>query len=584
MAARKKLKNKKSAKKIIVKVRRKKVPQKNKKNTNNREKIRKYIFVFGGVISGVGKGITVSSIARIMQSRGLSVTAMKIDPYVNVDAGTMNPTEHGEVFVLKDGDETDQDMGNYERFLDTSLPKMNYMTTGRVYQTVIKRERNLEYKGKCVQVALHIPNEIIDRIKRASAHAHADVTVIEVGGTAGEYENILFVEAARKMKSESPEDVMFVMVSYLPMPFKVGEMKTKPTQHAVRALNSAGVQPDVIIARSRVAIDRIRKEKIATFCSVLSKHVISAPDVESIYDVPINFEKDKLGDIICEKLNMLDVCKKPNMGEWKKFVSRIKKAKDEINIAVIGKYFDTGDFVLSDAYISVIEAIKYSAYYENRKPVLHWLNSEDFEKNSKKVSELKEYDGVIVPGGFGSRGIEGKLNVIRYVREKKIPYLGLCYGMQLLVIEFARHVAKLGGATTAEINDKAKYVVIDIMPDQKEKLSHHDYGGSMRLGAYPATLKNGTIAREAYGSRKILERHRHRYEVSPNYIPLLEKKGLVFSGISPDGKLMEIAELTRDKHPFFVGTQFHPEFQAHPLSPHPLFTAFVKAIKKNKKK
>ncbi len=543
----------------------------------------KYIFVIGGVISGVGKGVTVSSIGKILQGRGFKVTALKIDPYVNVDAGTMNPTEHGEVFVLKDGDETDQDMGNYERFLDTTLTRLNYMTTGRVYQTVINKERNLEYGGNCVQVVPHIPLEVIRRINEASRKTKADIAVIEVGGTVGEYENILFLEAARMMKIKNPKDVAFVIVSYLPTPSKVGEMKTKPTQHAVRALNTAGIQPDVIIARSDVALDQKRKDKIAVFCNVSPKDVISAPDVESIYEVPINFEKDHLGDILLQKLSIAKKKRKTDLKEWRKFVGGINSLKKEINIAVVGKYFDTGDFTLSDSYISVIEAIKYSSYKMKRKPKISWLSSTRFE-DKKNLAELKKYDGIIVPGGFGSRGVEGKINVIRYAREKKIPYFGLCYGMQLLVIEYARNVLGLKGAHTAEVNPKAEHLVIDIMPDQKDKLKKKDYGGSMRLGSYTALLSGGTIARSAYGEGKVEERHRHRYEVNPEYIEMLEKDGLVFSGKSPDGVLMEIAELSKNKHPFFMGTQFHPEFQAHPLTPHPLFTAFIKAAMSKRKK
>jgi len=540
---------------------------------------RKFIFVIGGVISGVGKGVTTSSIAKILQGRGFAVTALKVDPYVNVDAGTMNPTEHGEVFVLRDGDETDQDMGNYERFLDTTLSRLNYMTTGRVYRAVIERERNLEYKGKCVQVVPHIPLEAIHRIKKAAERARADITVIEVGGTVGEYENILFLEAARMMKAANPDDVAVVMVSYLPTPPKVGEMKTKPTQHATRQAQEAGIQPDVIIARSEFPVDKKRREKMATFCNINARQVIAAPDVDSIYDIPINFEKNKLSDILLERLHLSPKKKKPDLETWRKFVRRIRVLKKEVRIAIVGKYFDTGDFVLSDAYISVIEAIKYSAYEMGKKPVLYWLNASDFE-DKRKLRDLSKYDGILVPGGFGERGIEGKLNVIRYAREHKIPYFGLCYGMQLLVVEFARNVLGLKGANTDEINPKAKHLVIDVMPDQKKKLEENNYGGTMRLGAYPAILKKDTIARGAYGKRKVEERHRHRYEVNPKYIERLEKKGLVFSGVSPDGTLMEIAELPRDKHPFFLGTQFHPEFQAHPMKPHPLFTAFIKAAVK----
>jgi len=540
-----------------------------------------YVFVVGGVISGVGKGITASSIAKIIQSRGFTVTAMKIDPYVNVDAGTMNPTEHGEVFVLDDGYETDQDLGNYERFLNITIPSGNYMTTGRVYQAVIDRERNLGYKGQCVQVVPHIPLEVVRRIKKAGKDADADVVVIEIGGTVGEYENILFLEAVRMLKSEMPEKVAVVMVSYVPMPPKVGEMKTKPTQHASRLLNSAGLQADVIIARSELPLDKKRKDKIATFCNIASERVISAPDADSIYDIPVNFERDDLGDVMLRLLSLPP--RERDMAHWRRFAARTKSVTDTVKVAVVGKYFDTGDFVLSDAYISVIEAIKHAAYHVDKKPELTWFSAERFE-DSKELAKLGAYDGIIVPGGFGERGIEGKLNVIRYAREKKIPYFGLCYGMQLLTIEYARHVAGLKGANTAEIDAKAPHVVIDIMEDQRKKLEHGDYGGSMRLGAYPAVLKKGTIARDAYKKEDIRERHRHRYEVNPEYITRLTDAGLVFSGTSPDGRLMEIAELPREKHPFFLGTQFHPEFLSRPLHPHPLFVAFVKASTERKKK
>lgn len=548
-----------------------------------KNKIRKFIFVVGGVMSGVGKGITASSIGAILQARGFKVTAVKIDPYVNVDAGTMNPTEHGEVFVLDDGFETDQDMGNYERFLNVSIPSDNYMTTGRVYLSVIEKERNLKYKGKCVQVVPHIPLEVINRIEKAAEKAGADITVIEIGGTVGEYENILFVEALRMMNLRSPDDVACVMVSYLPVPGKLGEMKTKPTQHAVRALNSTGVQPDVIIARSSAPLDAVRKEKIALFCNMRPENVISAPDIESIYDVPLNFEKDHLSDSLLNVLK-LKPKKSSEMDEWKKFVAKTKHTAKEVNIAVVGKYFATGDFVLSDAYISVIEAIKQAAYWNGAKPHLTWLSAEEFEEDKNAVKKLSQYDGIIVPGGFGSRGIEGKLAVIRYAREHKIPYFGLCYGMQLAVIEFARNVLGLEVANTAEIDPASPHLVIDIMPDQKKKMREENYGGTMRLGAYVALLKRGTLARKAYGDAEhISERHRHRYEVNPEYIEQLEKGGLVFSGTSPDGQLMEIAELPERVHPFFLGTQFHPELKARPLAPHPLFMEFIKKALAGKK-
>ncbi len=541
------------------------------------KKTRKYIFVVGGVISGVGKGITTSSLGKILQSHGYRVTAMKIDPYVNVDAGTMNPTEHGEVFVLKDGDETDQDMGNYERFLGTSLTRDNYMTTGRVYLSVIEKERALAYKGKCVQVVPHIPYEVIERIERAVDKANAEIVVIEVGGTVGEYENILFLETARMMKIKNPDDVLFVIVSYLPTPAKVGEMKTKPTQHAVRALNSTGIQPDFIIARSEMPLDEKRKEKLALFCNVLSENVISAPDVDSIYDVPGNFEKDKLGEKVLKRLKLKSRGKNKGWKEWESFVRKSHNGKVDVRIAVVGKYFDTGDFVLSDAYLSVIEALKYSAIAQGKKAKLVWLNAVDFEGKNPPVAKLTSFDGILVPGGFGSRGIEGMLNVIRFAREHKIPYFGICYGMQLAVIEYARNVLGLKDATSREIDPKSKNLVIDIMESQKDLIKNKRMGGSMRLGSFPAVLKKGSIARAAYSTETVEERHRHRFEVNPAYIEPLEKAGLVFSGRSPDGTLMEIAELQKKDHPFFLGTQFHPEFQANPLNPHPLFTAFIKA-------
>lgn len=546
-------------------------------------KSHKYIFVVGGVMSGVGKGVSSSSIGTILQAKGFSVTAVKIDPYINIDAGTMNPTEHGEVFVLNDGDECDQDMGNYERFLNTDLTKTNYMTTGRVYQEVIRKERNLEYKGKNVEVVPDIPREVIRRIKKASTDNKADITIVEIGGTIGEYQNIIFLEAARMLKIENPKDVAFVMVSYLPTPAKVGEMKTKPTQYASRTLNGAGIQADIIIARSDVSLDQKRKEKIAVFCNVPAEGIISAPDADSIYDIPINFEKDNLGDSL---LNILSLPKrKTDLTNWNDFVQKKKRAKKSLNIAVVGKYFDSGDFVLSDVYISVIEAIKFSGAYNGVKPNLSFLNSKDFEKDPSKIKTLKNFDGIIVPGGFGESGIEGLILTIKFARENKIPYFGLCYGMQLMVIEYCRNVLGWKDANTAEINPKASKVVIDIMPDQKQKLEQKDFGGSMRLGIYKAKLKDGTIARRAYGASEISERHRHRYEVNPKYIEDIEKAGLVFSGTSPDGRLMEIAELPQNKHLFFLGVQFHPEFLARPLSPHPLFSEFIKTILKiNKNK
>jgi CTP synthase len=541
---------------------------------------RKYIFVVGGVMSGVGKGITTSSIGAILQARGFAITVLKIDPYINIDAGTMNPTEHGEVFVLDDGDETDQDMGNYERFLNITLSRTNYMTTGRVYETVIHKERNLEYNGKCVEVVPHIPLEVIDRIYTASKKANSDVTIIEIGGTVGEYQNILFLEAARMLKIKHPEDVLFVMVSYLPIPSKLGEMKTKPTQYAVRTLNGAGIQPDFIVARSETYLDAKRKEKLGMFCNISEKYVISAPDIESIYEVPINFERDDLSRLILKKLGLKS--KKTHLKDWFDLVENIQNSKEKIRIGIVGKYFGTGDFVLSDAYISVIEAVKHAGYKNKVKARIDWINSELFEKEPHRLEDLKEYDGIIVPGGFGSRGIEGKIKTIEFARVNKIPYFGLCYGMQLMVIEFARNVLGLAGAHTTEIDRETKNPVIDIMPEQKKNLEDKNYGATMRLGAYPAMLKKGTLAYNAYKKVRITERHRHRWEVNPNYVKKLEAGGLIFSGHSADKKLMEIAELSLKDHPFFMGTQFHPEFKSGPLKPHPLFLEFVKAAIRRK--
>ncbi len=541
---------------------------------------RKYIFVVGGVMSGVGKGITTSSIGTILKARGYAVTALKIDPYINVDAGTMNPTEHGETFVLVDGDETDQDMGNYERFMGITLTRDNYMTTGRVYETVIHKERNLEYEGKCVEVVPHIPLEVIDRIERASKLAKSDITLIEIGGTVGEYQNILFLEAARMMKIKHPDDVLFVMVSYLPIPSKVGEMKTKPTQSAVRTLNGAGILPDFIVARSDTYLDKKRKEKIAMFCNIPERFVISAPDTDTIYEVPLNFERDDLSRLILKKLNL--PYGKTDLKQWNDLVDNIKNAKQKIKIGIVGKYFGTGDFVLSDAYISVIEAIKHASYKLKIKPEIDWINSELFEKEPEKLENLKQYDGIVIPGGFGSRGIEGKIKAIEFARLNKIPYFGLCYGMQLAVIEFARNVLGLKDAHTTEVDRRTKNPVIDIMPEQKKNLEDHNYGATMRLGAYPAKIKKGTLAERAYKKQSISERHRHRWEVNPEYIEKLEKAGLIFSGISPDRKLMEIAELPKNVHPFFLGTQFHPELQSTPLDAHPLFLEFIKIASKKK--
>ena len=556
-----------------------------------KKKSTKYIFVVGGVMSGVGKGVASASISKILQSRGIEVTALKIDPYVNVDAGTMNPTEHGEVFVLDDGMECDQDMGNYERFLDRDLTRTNYMTTGSVYLSVIQKERNLEFGGKQVEVVPRIPLEIIKRINEAAEKAQAEVAVTEIGGTVGEYENILFLEAVRMLKIKNPHDVVLVLVSYVPALGAGGnELKTKPTQHAVRSLNAVGLNPDIILARAHIPMDEKRKEKIEFMCSLEKGDVISAPNVENIYEVPINFENDGLGDRIFKKLNISP--SKKDMKEWRAMVAKMKNATKIIRIGIVGKYFGTGEFVLEDSYISVIESVKHASCVVGCRPEIVWLNSEQFEKPAcqsaggdlKSLKDLNKFDGIIVPGGFGSRGIEGKIAVAEYCRTHKIPYFGLCYGMQIATIEFARNVLGLKDAHTTEIDSTTKNPVIDVMPEQKKNLKEKNFGATMRLGAYPAILKNGSLASVAYGVSKISERHRHRYEVNPEYVEKLEKAGLVFSGTSPDGRLMEIAELPRSKHPFFLGTQFHPELKSRPLNPHPLFVAFIKACVSKKKK
>lgn len=538
-----------------------------------KNKKRKYIFVVGGVMSGVGKGITAASLGVLLQSKGYKVTALKADPYVNVDAGTMNPIEHGEVFVTDDGDETDQDMGNYERFLDLNLSSENYMTTGRVYQTVIQNERAMKYKGKCVQVVPHIPEEIIRRIGNAAEAHDADIIIIEIGGTVGEYENILFLEAARMMKLKNYQDVAFVLVGYLPVPGHIGEMKTKPTQHASRELNSAGINADFIIARGPHILDKPRREKLAVFCNISPDRCISAPDVKTIYEVPLIMDEQGMGSKMLKALNL--PYRKADMSDWQKLVSKIKNTPKEIKIAVVGKYFGTGNYTLSDSYISVIEATKHAAWFNNVSPKLEWIDSEDFERSSKEIKKLSNYDGLIVPGGFGSRGVEGIVSAIRFARENKMPYLGLCYGMQFACIEMARNVLNLKDAHTIEVNPDTTNPIFITNPFQTMNIKENRYGGTMRLGAYNCDLTRGTKTFAAYGQEKISERHRHRYEFNNQYREVLEKAGLKVAGINPESNLVEIVEL--ENHPFFIGVQFHPEFKSRPMRPHPLFREFVKA-------
>ncbi|MDO8739983.1 MAG: CTP synthase [Candidatus Woesearchaeota archaeon] len=537
----------------------------------------RYIFVAGGVMSGIGKGIATASIGRILKSKGFKVTAIKIDPYINVDAGTMNPIEHGEVFVTDDGVECDQDVGNYERFLDENIYTDNYLTTGRVYQSVINKERNLEYGGKCVEVVPDIPNEVIATINRAGKKVKADFILIEIGGTVGEYQNMLFLEAARMLKISNPKDVLFILVSYMPIPEIMGEMKTKPTQYAVRTLNSAGIQPDMILARSTTPLDELRKRKLSNFCNVEIQDIISAPDVKSIYEVPINFEKENMGNRILKKFNLR--ARPSDLKEWGKLVKMIQNSPLLVEIGIVGKYFESGNFTLTDSYISVIEAIKHAAFSFHRKAKITWISSENFEKNPKTLSMLKKFDGIIVPGGFGNRGIEGKIKVIEYCRKNKIPFLGLCLGMQLAVIEFARNVCGLKDATSAEFKQSSKNIVIDVMPEQKVLLKEKRYGGTMRLGSYNCKLKPGTLSYKVYDKPNISERHRHRYELNNEYRNILEKNGMIIAGVNPEKDLAEIIEIPN--HPFFVASQFHPEFKSRPLKPHPLFKEFIRvAIKK----
>ena len=539
----------------------------------------KYIFVVGGVMSSVGKGVSTASIGRILQSRGYKITMVKCDMYVNIDAGTMRPTEHGEVYVGEDGIEADQDLGNYERFGGVTTTKDNYITTGQVYQAVIDKERGFGYEGEDVEVVPDIPNEIIRRIDIAARKAKAEIVVVEIGGTVGEYQNILFLEAIRILKLKKPNDVALVLVSYLPIPKSIGEMKTKPTQYAAQTLNAAGLQCDFILCRAEKPIDAPRRRRLGIFCGIQPDNAISAPDVESIYEIPVNFEKEKLSDKLLKKLQL-----KPrgrNLRDWQKLVNKIHSSTTPLKIGIVGKYFGSGDFTLADSYISVIEAIRHASVANNRKPEIQWLDSEVYEHDKRKLKELDNFDGIIVPGGFGSRGVEGKIRAIQYAREKKIPYFGLCYGMQLATVEFARNVCGIKDANTTEVNPATKNPVIHLMPEQLKHLARKLYGATMRLGAYPAILEKDSLVAKAYGTRKISERHRHRYEFNNDYKTRLEKKGLKFSGTSPDGQLVEIIELPG--HPFFVGTQFHPEFKSRPLQPHPLFLEFVKTAMKKRK-
>lgn len=533
----------------------------------------KFIFVSGGVISGVGKGIATAAISLLLKSRGFIVSPLKCDPYVNVDAGTMNPLEHGEIFVLDDGLETDQDLGHYERFLGEDLDKSNYATTGQIYQTVIARERNLEYGGKCVEVVPHIPEEIIRRIKIAAKRKKAEIVLIEIGGTVGEYQNALFLEANRILKLAQPEDICHIHLAYLPIPPSIKEMKSKPAQISVKTLNSMGLQPDFILARSGKPLDGVRKEKIATFCNIKMEDIISAPDVDNIYKIPLNFEEQKLTEKILKKIRLK--AHKKDLKAYKRWFGKIQKITKTVKIAMVGKYYTSGGFSLEDSYISVVEAIKHASWANRVKPEIVWLDSERIEKEG--IKKLEGINGIIVPQGWGSRGVEGKIKAVQFARENKIPYLGLCFGMQMAVIEFARHVLELKRANSTEVNPRTSHPVIHIMPNQKKYLEKHQYGGTIRLGAWKCKVLARTRLAEAYGKSGIIsERHRHRYEFNNRYRKIFEKARMKIAGVSPDGKLVEAVEIPN--HPFFIGTQFHPEYKSRPLSPHPLFLEFIKAV------
>ena len=538
----------------------------------------KVIFVSGGVISGIGKGVATSSIALLLKSRGFRVTTIKADPYLNVDAGTLNPIEHGEVFVLDDGMECDQDLGNYERFLNQNLNATNYMTTGQIFKTVIEKERALGFEGKTVEFFQDPPREIIKRIYNCAKVNNAEIVLFEIGGTVGEYQNLLFLEANRLLKLNHPRDILHVHLTYLPIPSSIGEMKSKPAQMSILQLAQSGIHADVVLARSQVAVDDKRKEKIAISCGLNPEDIISAPDVESIYQVPLNFENQELSGQILKKLNTRP--RKSDLADWKVMVNRILTAKKTARIAMVGKYFSTGDFTLTDAYLSVIESIRHAAAHFDFKPKLRWVDSEQIEKSGAGI--LKGFDGIIVPGGFGARAVEGIVEAVKFARENNVPYFVPCYGMQQAAIDFARNVLGYKDANTTEINPNTQHPVIDVMENQKEKIKNRNLGGTMRLGSWDFKAKKGTIVAKAYGKIEGSERHRHRYEFNDKYKKEFEKNGMIVSATSKEGNLVEAMEI--QDHPFFVGVQFHPELKSRPLHPHPLYMAFMEAVSKQKRK
>lgn len=531
----------------------------------------KFIFVTGGVVSSLGKGITASSLGRLLKSRGVKVAIQKLDPYINVDPGTMSPYQHGEVYVTEDGAETDLDLGHYERFIDTNLNKTSNMTTGSIYWSVISKERRGDYLGGTVQVIPHITNEIKERILRMARELHVDVVIGEIGGTVGDIESLPFLEAIRQLRTDLGKDnVMYIHVTLVPYLKAASEFKTKPTQHSVKELRSIGIQPDVIVCRTEKPFPKEMEDKIALFCDVEKDAVIQAVDAFSIYEIPLQMEQEGLDDFAVERLGLQ--CGARDMTEWNNMVERMKNLKQTTTIALVGKYV-----TLPDAYLSVAESLRHAGLEHDTSVDIRWINSEDLEKLPPEEF-LSEVDGILVPGGFGDRGIEGKINAIHYARQNKIPFLGICLGMQLAVVEFARDILGWQDANSSEFNPHSQYPVIDLLPEQKDL---DKLGGTMRLGAYPCKLLPGTLAHNSYGEEIIYERHRHRYELNNEFRQDLAQAGMVFSGTMPNDKLVEIIELK--DHPWYLATQFHPEFKSRPNRPHPLFRDFVGAAFKNKK-
>ena len=526
----------------------------------------KFVFVTGGVTSSLGKGITAASLGRILSARGLAVASLKMDPYLNVDPGTMSPYQHGEVFVTEDGAETDLDLGHYERFIDRNVTRASNLTTGQIYNAVIAKERRGDYLGATVQVIPHVTNEIKERIHRVAREQQAEVVVVEVGGTVGDIESLPYLEAIRQFRNDVGRNkVLYVHLSLLPR-VATGELKTKPTQHSVRELRAIGIQPDVLIARADEPIDEDLREKIALFCDVKADNVISEPNAWSIYGVPLMLEDAGLGRIVVEELGLAERATQPDLTEWKALTERIRGARIPLRIGIVGKYIE-----LTDAYLSVAESVKHASWANGCDVKIHWIDSERLERD-RDVEPLIGLDGIVVPGGFGYRGIEGKVQAVRFGRERKVPTLGLCMGMQCMVIELARTALGTEDANSTEFDAFTPHPVIDLLPEQRDIA---DKGGTMRLGSYPCVLDAGSLASRAYAQPIVLERHRHRYEFNNAYRELLAQHGMRFSGLSPDGRLVEIVEI--DDHPFFLGTQFHPEFKSRPNRPHPLFSSFIQA-------